>query len=96
MKTFYIILFSCCLLVPCLLKAERIELRIKGMVCAFCATGIEKKFKEEKATKTIDVDLDNKLVLVQTKADQTITDARLKELIEASGFKLVKVSRTGK
>ena len=74
--------------------AETINASVNGMVCAFCATGIEKTFKAQAEVKTVTVDLQKKLVTIHTKKGQTIDDAKLKRLIANAGYSLVSINRT--
>ena len=62
------------------------ELRVDGMACAFCAYGIEKKFRKMDGIEDIDIDLQKGLVQVKTRADKTFTEDELKTLIKDSGF----------
>jgi len=73
-----------------------IEMEVDGLVCAFCAQGIEKKLRKEAATEDVYVNLQNKLVAVALKPDQTIADDRLKALLTDSGYtvKAIKHSQT--
>jgi cation transport ATPase len=73
--------------------ADTIKVSVNGMVCAFCATGIEKTFKAQSEVKTINVDLEKKLVTIETKQDQTIDDAKVKRLIANAGYSLVGITR---
>jgi mercuric ion binding protein len=73
--------------------AEIINASVNGMVCAFCATGIEKTFKTQPEVKTVTVDLQNKLVTIHTKEGQTIDDAKLKKLIGNAGYSVVGIVR---
>jgi mercuric ion binding protein len=73
--------------------ADTIKVSVNGMVCAFCATGIEKTFKAQSEVKTVHVDLQNKLVTINTKEGQTIDDARLKKLLGNAGYSLVAIVR---
>jgi cation transport ATPase len=73
--------------------AETIKTSVNGMVCAFCATGIEKTFKAQPEVKTVNVDLEHKLVTIHTKEGQTIDDGRLKKLFGNSGYSVVGISR---
>ena len=45
-------------------SADTIRATVNGMVCGFCATGIEKTFKAQPEVKTVNVDLESKLVTV--------------------------------
>ena len=42
--------------------ADTIKATVNGMVCGFCATGIEKTFKAQPEVKTVTVDLQKRLV----------------------------------
>ncbi|MEY2479517.1 MAG: hypothetical protein QOI04_444 [Verrucomicrobiota bacterium] len=73
--------------------ADTIKASVNGMVCAFCATGIEKTFKGQPEVKTVSVDLQKKLVTIETKEGKTIDDAKLKRLITNAGYSVVKIDR---
>jgi mercuric ion binding protein len=74
-------------------SADTIRATVNGMVCGFCATGIEKTFKAQPEVKTVNVDLNKKLVTVTTKQGQTLDDAKLKKLITNSGYSVVSIDR---
>jgi copper chaperone CopZ len=63
------------------------------MVCGFCATGIEKTFRAQPEVKSVNVDLENKLVTVQTKQGRTLDDIRIKKLLGNAGYSVVAVAR---
>ena len=67
-------------------SAETIETTVNGMVCAFCATGIEKTFRKQAEVDTVKVDLAKKLVTIKTKQGRTISDAKVKEVVTYSGY----------
>ena len=73
--------------------AETIKATVNGMVCGFCATGIEKTFKAQPEVKTVDVDLENKLVTLQTKQGQTIDDSKIRKLLGNAGYSVVRIVR---
>jgi copper chaperone CopZ len=75
-------------------RAGTIKVKVNGMVCGFCATGIEKTFKAQPEVKAINVDLENKLVTVTTGEGQTLDDAKLRKLINNSGYSLVSIERS--
>ena len=74
-------------------SADTIKATVNGMVCGFCATGIEKTFKAQPEVKTVDVDLENKLVTIQTKQGQTLDDSKIKKLLRNAGYSVVAVAR---
>ena len=74
--------------------ADTIKATVNGMVCGFCATGIEKTFKAQPGVKTVTVDLQNRLVTVATKEGQTIDDTKLRKLIGNAGYSVVSIDRS--
>jgi copper chaperone CopZ len=73
--------------------AGEIQVGVNGMVCSFCANGIEKKFKAEKAVDTVTVDLDKKQVVIKTKEGMDLSDSELKDLITKSGYVVTTIER---
>ena len=73
--------------------AETIHTTVNGMVCAFCATGIEKTFRKQPEVATVHVDLEKKLVTVTTKPGKTLSDAKVKEIVTYSGYTMGKIVR---
>ena len=58
---------------------------VQGMVCDFCARGIEKTFKKDKNVKKIDVDLSKGNVLIAYNNNQKIKFDDIKEKILING-----------
>ena len=85
MRTFFI-LFA--LAAANAANATTIEMKVNGLVCGFCAQGIEKTLRRNPATADVVVSLENKLVAVATKDGQDIPDADLKKALTASGYDL--------
>ena len=74
--------------------AETITTTVNGMVCAFCATGIEKTFKKQPEVATVKVDLPKKQVVITTKPGRTLSDAKIKEVVTYSGYTMGRLQRT--
>jgi copper chaperone CopZ len=74
-------------------QAETIKASVNGLVCSFCATGIEKTFKAKPAVDSVHVDLDSKLVTITTKPDQKMDDATVTSLITDAGYSVTNISR---
>jgi mercuric ion binding protein len=74
-------------------SAETIKATVNGMVCGFCATGIEKTFKAQPEVKTVIVDLKSRLVTVTTKEGQTLDDRKLTQLLKNSGYSVAGIAR---
>ncbi|HEU4621478.1 MAG TPA: heavy metal-associated domain-containing protein [Burkholderiaceae bacterium] len=68
-----------------------IRAEVNGMVCAFCAQGIEKKMKAMPQTKDVLVNLDKHVVAVELKPGQTVAHDRVKKEIVDAGYEVVKI-----
>jgi periplasmic mercuric ion binding protein len=73
--------------------AETITTTVNGMVCAFCATGIEKTFRKQPEVATVKVDLHTKRVTITTKPGKTLSDVKIKEIVTYSGYTMGKIVR---
>ena len=80
--------------VSTLAAAETIEMDVNGLVCAFCAQGIEKSLKIFPATQSVYVSLEHRIVAVELKPGLDIADAQLKKAIKDAGYTLVAIRRT--
>ena len=81
------------LVVCSLAAADIIKATIKGTACDLCASAIEKTFKAQQEVKSVDVDLENRIVTIETKRGQTIDDAKMKRLLADAGYAVVTVVR---
>ena len=73
--------------------AETIQATVNGMVCGFCATGIEKTFKAQPEVKAVNVDLEKKLVIINTREGKTIDDSKIKKLLGNAGYSVMGIVR---
>lgn len=74
-------------------SAKEIKVAVKGMVCGFCAQGIEKKFKSESAVERVHVSLERKVVTIETKKDQDLPDSKIETIIKDAGYNIDKIER---
>lgn len=77
------------------IETSKIVVKVKGMVCAFCAQGIGKNFENQDEVKTTNVDLDTKEVTIEFKKGKSLPLARIKALVEDAGFSLDTASAEG-
>src|SRR6185312_12569241 len=75
-------------------SATTIEMKVNGLVCGFCAQGIEKTLRKNPATADVVVSLENKLVAVATKEGQDISDKELKKALTDAGYDVKAIART--
>lgn len=66
--------------------ATSIKATVNGMVCAFCAQGIEKRLSKLPAAKAVYVDLKEKVVAVEAKEGQTLDGRVITEEIKDAGY----------
>jgi copper chaperone CopZ len=71
--------------------AESVKATVNGMVCAFCAQGIEKRLTKMDATQAVFVDLKNKIVAVEAKPDKTLDHKAITAEITDAGYDVVKL-----
>ena len=72
---------------------KEITVGVKGMVCGFCAQGIEKKFHSHDAIEGVKVSLGRKQVKLKLKEGQNITDEAIKKFMTESGYNVEKIER---
>jgi copper chaperone CopZ len=74
-------------------NAATIEMEVNGLVCAFCAQGIEKKLRAFPATTDVVVSLEERLVAVSTKDGQDIADDELRRALTDAGYTVTGIHR---
>ena len=74
-------------------QAKTIKMEVHGLVCAFCAQGIEKKLKSMAPTQAVFVSLEKKIVAVALKDGQDIPDATLRDSLRDSGYDVKGIAR---
>jgi copper chaperone CopZ len=70
---------------------ESVKITVNGMVCAFCAQGIEKRLSKLPATRAVFVDLKKKVVAVEAKEGQTLDSKTITAEITEAGYDVVKL-----
>ena len=75
-------------------KTEKAFFKVVGMYCTSCKPIVEKQLKNEQAVKKIDIDYMTDSVIVEFDPS-LITKQEIKERLEKSGYKFVRVT-TGK
>lgn len=75
-------------------NATTIEMTVKGLVCGFCAQGIEKTLRKDPATDDVFVSLERRLVAVATKPGTDISDETLRAALRDSGYDVEAIVRS--
>ena len=79
---------------PTAAAATTLEMTVYGLVCGFCAQGIDKSLRKNPATADVFVSLENRLVAVATKEGLDIDDASLKAMLTNAGYDVKAIART--
>ena len=68
------------------MEKDKIVFKVNGMVCAFCAQGIEKNFNKQKKVKETKVNLDKMEVTVFLNQGKTLSEKKIKKTVRRAGF----------
>jgi copper chaperone CopZ len=71
--------------------ATTVKATVNGMVCAFCAQGIEKRLGKLPATKAVFVDLKQRVVAVEARDGQALDAKTITAEIVDAGYEVVKL-----
>jgi cation transport ATPase len=74
-----------------LAATQTIKANVNGMVCAFCAQGIEKKMRALSQTKDVYVNLKQRIVAVEVKDGQTLSNDTVKDVIKNAGYEVTSI-----
>ena len=72
---------------------KEVKVAVKGMVCGFCAQGITKKLKAEPSVAKVDVSLEKKLVTIDLKDNQELTNSKIESILKDAGYNVEKIER---
>ena len=73
-------------------KIEKAFFKVVGMYCTTCKRIVEKQIKDEAAVKRIDINYMTDSVVVEYDSS-SITKEEIKEKLEKSGYKFVRVTK---
>lgn len=76
---------------PLSFATTSVKVSVNGMVCAFCAQGIEKRLSKLPATKAVYVDLKQKVVAVEAKDGQALDANAITAEITDAGYDVTKL-----
>jgi copper chaperone CopZ len=94
MKVLPRVLITLLLLASASAQAATIEMNVSGLVCGFCAQGIEKQLRKFPATADVIVSLEQKLVAVALRDGQDIPDSELRRALTNAGYTIKAIQRT--
>lgn len=89
MKTLFALLFTFAFSSNAF-AATSIQADVNGMVCAFCAKGIEKKLKSLPEAKDVFIDLKSHIVVLELKEGLSVPIESFKNIIRDAGYEVSK------
>ena len=95
-KLFSLLVFSLVLISTSAQATQSLKAQVNGMVCAFCAQGIEKKLRALGQTKDVYVNLKQKVVAVEIKDGQSLSHEAFAALIKDAGYEVTAVETVEK
>lgn len=75
-------------------SASTIVMTVDGLVCAFCAQGIDKRLRKIEAIQDVYVSLEKKTVAISLRDGKDISDETLRQNLTESGYSVRAISRT--
>lgn len=78
---------------PAAFAVTTIKAEVNGMVCAFCAKGIEKKLNALPQRQAAFVDLKSRVVALQLKDGQDVSNEAFSKVIQDAGYAVGKLER---
>ena len=75
------------------MKKEKVLFKVVGMYCITCKPIVEKQLKNEEAVKEIDIDYMTDRIVVEFDSSM-ITKEEIKNKLEKSGYKFVRIAST--
>lgn len=67
-------------------QPQELKVNVKGMVCAFCAQGIEKNFKNQAEVSEVEVSLEKKYVKLKFKQGKSLDQDKITQILKDAGY----------
>ncbi len=68
---------------------DQIEVQVDGLGCPFCAYGLEKKFKEFKGIKDVEIEMETGVFTFTYPSDKAITIDQIEKKVDDAGYTAV-------
>lgn len=75
---------------------ETYRLQVDGLACPFCAYGVEKKLNNSEGVESVDIRINEGVVLVTVSEGAHFDEARAERIIEEAGFTLSGFEKTAR
>ena len=81
------------MLIPSIIYASVIEVKVLGLVCDACGIGIKKHLTKTKKVKKITLDTEKHLTYIYTLENKNLTDKEIHAAIKSAGYEVSKITR---
>jgi len=88
MNKLIILLLGLCM--PLVSYANIIEVKIKGVVCAFCSIGVRKNLIKTGKVKAVICDAKKQLSIIYLKEHKNLSDKEIKVAVTKAGYSIYK------
>ena len=78
------------------MATSSMKVTVNGMVCAFCAQGIEKRLSKMPEAKAVLVDLKRRFVVIEPKEGMSLDEKMLVAEIKDAGYEVVSIETLSK
>lgn len=75
------------------LEGASITMKVDGMVCPFCAYGLEKRILEIEAVDAVLIRVSDGLIQIRPKENHVVGDEALRDAVDRAGFSLGEIHR---
>jgi mercuric ion binding protein len=93
MKTIIAVIGLSALLSTSAMAATSYKIGVNGMVCSFCAQGIEKRLSDMPQTAAVFIDLKQKVVAMELKPGANVDEQIIKKEIIDSGYDVTRIEK---
>ena len=74
-------------------RTQKINISVQGMVCDFCARGLEKTLGRRPEVKLLNISLEDKTVKIFLKEGATLSDKQIEKVIKGNGLDVLDIER---
>ena len=72
-------------------SGQVIDVYVDGLACPFCAHGLDQRFNKIGSVKSVTVDVDNGIMMLDIKKGKSISKREINEKIEEAGFSMDRI-----
>ena len=76
-------------------NTESLIVKLRGLVCDFCAQALQKVFSKREEISSLSIDLKTKVLTIMLKKGHNLSDETVTKLIVDAGYNLVHIQRKG-